>query len=175
MIFEESCAWVEAAQTLWGLPCLLGVWTEREFDPEVDPRQDTKNVLVTTELMDKNLLGIAHLPNGKAVPCGMAVSPSDDWLAFFLPLAGLELAYEVGAFPWGDGNRPWIAELNDWLAEIGKKVFCQAPFKIAAVGFEIQVSTVFDIDLSKAIELPQHRQCGLLVPAGQDARGYPSA
>lgn len=175
MIFEESCAWVEAAQTFWGATLLVGSVDRTGVRSKVDPRQDTKNVLVTTELMDKNLLGIAYLPNGKAVPCGTAVSPSDDWLAFFLPLAGLELAYEVGAFPWGDGNRPWIAELNDWLVEIGKKVFCQAPFKIAAVGFEIQVSTVFDIDLSKAIELPQHRQCGLLVPAGQDARWYPSA
>ena len=121
MIFRDSCAWVEAAQTLWALPCLSGVWTEREFDAEADQRRDAQDILVACELMEKNLLGVAHLHNGKAVPCGSAVSCSRDWLAFFLPLAGLGSAYDVGDFPWGDQDRQWIVELNDWLAEIGKK------------------------------------------------------
>jgi hypothetical protein len=42
--------------------------------------------------MEKNLLGVAELPNSEAVPCGMSLNPSDEWLVFFLPLAGLELA-----------------------------------------------------------------------------------
>lgn len=174
MIFEESCAWVGAAQALWGLPQLSGVWTQQDFDPDVDPRQDAQDILVTTDLMDKNLLGVAQLPNGKAVPCGMSLSSFDEWLTFFLPLAGLELAYDVGAFPWGDGNRPWITELDDWLAEIGRQVFCQVPFKVAAVGFEIHITSVFDIDTTGPIKVPERRDCGLLVPVGQEVKWYAS-
>jgi hypothetical protein len=84
------------------------------------------------------------------------------------------VSYDIGAFPRGDGNRPWIAELDAWLAEIGKKVFCRVPFKIAGVGFEIQITSVFDIEATGPIAVPQRRDCGILVPVGQQVQGFPS-
>lgn len=174
VMYRDPYAWVEAAKTLWRLPHFSGVWTEREFDPEVDPFQDPQDILIACDLMEKNLLGVAHLRNGKSVPCGTAVG-SSGWLALFLPLAGLELAYDVGGFPWRDQDRRWIGELNDWLVEIGRKVFHSVPFEIAAVGFETEVVGVLDVDISLPIDAPPKLHCGFLLPAGQEVRWYPPA
>lgn len=170
MDFDDPYAWIEAAQALWSQPQLSGVWTMREFDPETDPRLDANDAAVACELMTRHLTGIAHLPNGKAAPCGCGISQGRNWLIFFLPIAGLGNCYDLGRFPFGDYGRPWVFELDQWLVELATAVFQKVPFRVAAVGSELStLSMISEFDAG----VPEMRQCGLLAPTGHDLRWFP--
>jgi hypothetical protein len=170
MEFQDPYTWVEATQTLWTHSRLLGVWTKRDFDLDVDQRLDASDVLVACELMTHNLYGVAHLPNGKQAPCGCAIGST--WLSFFLPLAGLGHAYDVGFFPFADGDRPWISELDEWLVDLGATVFRKTPFAVAAIGSELCSLTMIE-QFREGV--PESRPCGMLAQSGQELRWYPPA
>ncbi len=171
MDFHDGWDWVEAAQTLWAQLQVTGVWTEREFDPDVDPQLDPFDILVTTELLTKHLHGVAHLPNGKTAPCGCSISDSHNWLIFFLPVAGLGRCYDVGAYPFGDVGRPWTREVDEWLAGLAQGIYREVPFRVAAIGFE-----AFTLPM---IEEPdpgmlKSRACGVMAPFGEELLWLPA-
>lgn len=171
MQFNDGFDWVEAAQSLWALLQVTGVWTEREFDPDADAPLDPFDILVTTELLTKHLYGVAHLPGGNNAPCGCALNLERNWLIFFLPIAGLGRCYDTGAFPFGDSGRPWTEEVDEWLAELARAVYRKVPFRVAAIGFE-----AFTLQI---IEEPnpgmlKSRACGAMVPFGEELLWLPA-
>lgn len=170
MDFDDPYAWVEAAQILWSQPQLLGVWTNREFDPDTDAPLDASDILVTCELMTHHLNGVAHLPNRKCAPCGSGISQVGNWLVFFLPLAGLEHCYDVGVFPFGDVGRSWVFELDQWMVELATAVFRKVPFRVAAIGSELSTLTMIS---EFRVGVPESRLCGLLAPSGQELHWFP--
>jgi hypothetical protein len=170
MDFDDPYAWIEAAQTLWSQPQLLGVWTSQEFDADSDPRLDASDVLVACELMTGHLNGVARLPNGKTAPCGSGISQTENWLVFFLPLAGLGRCYELGRFPFGDAGRPWVFEVDQWMVSLATAVFRKIPFRVAAVGSELHT---LDMISQAGAGVPERRPCGLLAPACQDLQWFP--
>jgi hypothetical protein len=170
MDFHDGYDWVEAAQALWAQPQLAGVWTGREFDPEVDPRRDPSDILVTTDLLSGHLTGVAHLPGGKNAPCGCAISERQNWLIFFLPIAGLVRCYDLGRYPFGDIGRPWTLEVDRWLAGLAQAVYREVPFRVAAIGSELCTL--------RMIEEPdpgmlKSRNCGVMLPFGDELLWLP--
>lgn len=170
MDFPDGYDWVEGAQALWAQPQLTGVWTEREFDPEEDPRLDASDILVTTELLTKHLYGVAHLPGGKNAPCGCAVNLERNWFIFFLPIAGLGRCYEAGAYPFRDTRRLWTHEVDEWLAGLGQAVYGKVPFRVAAIGFE-----AFTLEMLEEPDpgMLKKRDCGVMLPFGNELLWLP--
>jgi hypothetical protein len=171
MDFPDGYDWVEATQTLWALPQVTGVWKDREFDPDADPRLDASDILVTTELLTGHLNGVAHLPGGKNAPCGCAISDSHNWLIFFLPIAGLGRCYDLGRYPFGDVGRPWTQEVDEWLVELARAVYSKVPFRVAAIGPEI-----FTLDMIEASDpgMLKSRNCGVMLPFGEELLWLPA-
>lgn len=130
------------------------------------------------------LHGLVNLPSGERVPCGLtAWRESDvvaegfygpDWLAFFVPIGGLdEAGIPTGGYPFGDfeASRAWRAPLDTWLSKIGIGLYSVAPYRLGLVGMEVAGEAYSD-RLSGGI--PARRPIGYLVPEGGSVHYYPA-
>jgi hypothetical protein len=164
-----------ALKTLWELPALQGCYMRPDLEPSSQPRVDPS---LTTLLAGEHLRGIARLPNGTPVACGTYLVRGDNgpsWLGFYVPLGALATAYEVGGYPFevGPAMQRWRQPLENWLAEIGKAVFVQAPFQLGLVGFEVSGTTTSAQEFG-ASGAPDPRPIGYLLPAEGKLTWYPT-
>jgi hypothetical protein len=99
----------------------------------------------------RHLHGLVQLPSGQAVICGVTaireLGGGDDWLYVYLPLAALRrLDTRIGAYPFGPDGLPssltWRKPLDDWLARLAIEVRRAVSFKLALIGFEVDVDEV---------------------------------
>lgn len=130
-----------ALEAIWSLPELNGPYGRRDMEPEEQPRVEP-----TLEAIDfGHLQGVATLPSGERVACGtFAVREEDgpDWLLLYIPMGALERVCDVGAFPFGGGRSTegWRRPLDEWFAQVGRKVFEAAPFQLGLIGHEVSGS-----------------------------------
>jgi hypothetical protein len=126
------------------------------------------------------LRGVARLPTGHEVVCGLVVIrerdtvdvPFDapDWLDFFVPLGALErLDDRIGGYPFGDfkGSLEWRRPLDDWLARVGKDVYPDFPFRLGLIGMEVSGEAY-----ARSLEgqVPADRWFGYLMPTPEGLR-----
>lgn len=153
---------VDGLRELWRLGFLDGCYLDRELDPKDQPRLEFDASL----LSHGHLQGVATLPGGKRVACGTCCIQDDDgsdWLVFYCPMSAIGHTYPVGGFPFDNENHEsWRVEVEDWLADVGQRVFRQAPFHVGLVGFE----TSGDFRAADLVEngIPETRRMGVLVP-----------
>jgi hypothetical protein len=128
------------------------------------------------------LRGTVQLPSGEQVVCGLVVvreeggSYEPDWLDFYIPLGALgRIDSRVGAYPFGDfaESLQWRRPFDDWLADLGRRVYEEVPFRLGLVGVEVSGEMYAD---QLASGVPTSRANGLLIPEGNEIRYYaPSA
>jgi hypothetical protein len=153
-----------AVQAIWRFPGLCGPYPSAD----VEPNEKTLVAAGIAALKEHHhLLGLAALPGGSTAPCGVVAVREDggtDWLAFYLPLGGLDQAYPVGGYPFDDDtdHRQWRKPLEGWLAELGRVVFDAVPFRLGLIGFEVS-GTRCAAALS-ATGIPAERWIGHLWP-----------
>jgi hypothetical protein len=127
---------VTGLQQLWQLEELDGCYLERERDPVDQSRVAFKPSLATAG----HLLGVATLAGGVRVACGSCTiqeTDGSDWLVFYFPMSALGNVYPVGGFPFDSGNHEgWRIPLDDWSANVGRRIYPTAPFALGLVGFE---------------------------------------
>jgi hypothetical protein len=126
------------------------------------------------------LRGTVQLPTGELVVCGIVVvregggSYEPDWLDFYIPMGALgRIDSRVGGYPFGDDaeSLQWRRPLDDWLAELGRRVYENVRFRLGLVGMEVS-GEMYAGEL--ASEVPATRLSGLLVPEGNEVRYHPA-
>ncbi|MBN6035993.1 hypothetical protein [Amycolatopsis sp. 195334CR] len=144
--------------------------------------QDQAAVGCTFESLQRyqHLRGVVALPDGTPIVCGVVAIREDDgsdWLDFYLPLGALENADpRVGAYPHpfeGEAalaHLAWRRPIDDWLAEIGRRIYARAGFSLGLIGDEVS-GRVYAADLAEGP--PEPRGIGYLVPAHGDLRYWP--
>lgn len=150
-----------AVDALWSHPDLEGCYLFPDVEPGLQTRIEASAVSV-----EQVLHGVARV--GKAAPlaCRTIVVRFDggsDWVYFSFPIGSLSHVYDVGAYPIRSGSdTPWKSSVDNWLAELGQRVFDAVPFRLGLVGWD-------GGDVSDAISLQEHgvpseRWFGYLVP-----------
>jgi hypothetical protein len=124
------------------------------------------------------LRGTVQLPRGEQVVCGLVVvreeggSYEPDWLDFYIPLGALgRIDSRVGGYPFGDfaESLQWRRPFDDWLADLGRRVYEEVPFRLGLIGVEVSGQMYSD---GLASGVPTSRGNGLLVPKGNEIRYY---
>jgi hypothetical protein len=124
------------------------------------------------------LRGIVQLPSGEQVVCGLVVvreeggSYEPDWLDFYIPLGALgRIDSRVGGYPFGDfaESLEWRRQLDDWLADLGRRVYANVPYRLGLVGVEVSGEMYAD-ELASGV--PTSRANGLLIPEGKEIGYY---
>lgn len=129
-----------------------------------------------------HLRGVALLPNGKRLVCGLLVTreTSDagangpDWLSFYIPLGALSRSdSRAGAYPFGDLEESllWRRPIDDWLAELGRKVYEEVPFRLGIIGSEVSGQAYWH---QMQWGVPADRADGYLIPDANELRYYPA-
>lgn len=157
-----------ALETIWRYSGLDGPYGNRNVEPSHQPR-----ILPTLET---GLVGIATLPQGQRVACGTFTVREDDgpdWIGFYLPIGVLHTAYDVGAYPFGDGetSRSWRAPLDEWLVRMAAAVFAAVRFPLALVGHEVSGTTYAEEIQSTGV--PEERWIGCLWREGERLVWHP--
>lgn len=90
---------------------------------------------------------------------------------FGFPMSSLRRAYPVGAYPFDDGSSlAWRAALDEWLRDLGTRVFRAAPFDCALVAHEPDESVAEKLEPR---DIPQRRWEGILVPRDASLEWFP--
>ena len=153
---------MRALEFIWGSDWLDGCYLDSQRDPEQQPKLVFEPSLVAAN----HLYGVATLPGPIRVACGTCClqDPSSfDWVDFYFPMSALGQHYPVGGFPFDSGHHEsWRIPLDNWLADLGRRIFQEAPFELGLVGFETEA----DMDAAELIKtgIPSKRYDGLLVP-----------
>ncbi|GGK42270.1 hypothetical protein GCM10008955_40020 [Deinococcus malanensis] len=114
--------------------------------------------------------GLAHLPEGAAVPGVLTMRRDDrsDWLDFSFSVQALARAYpDAGNALWDSGTghaarNPQVRQVEDWLASLGRYIFTAVPFGLGLIGSE---SDLDGLDaFVQAEEIPDIRPVGYLWP-----------
>ncbi len=135
-----------ATIALWGHASFEGCFVSREAEPR---DQSVISADQSDDNLGESLYGIATTPNGHEIPCASFTvrydaedsKPAADWLKLALPMGGLEIAYPVGAYPFGTAvTNEWLSEVNDWLGKIGTHVYEHVRFLFGIIGHEVPVS-----------------------------------
>lgn len=123
------------------------VWSSRGLDgPSVTQSPPGKGRLPFASALEAgHQRGIATLPSGLSIVCGLLLIREEDtrkdWLDFYLPVGSLSRAdSRVGAFPFGgdmDDSLAWRREVDPWLVEMGERIYAAAPFEYALLGGEV--------------------------------------
>lgn len=151
-----------ALAAIWEIAGIEGCYLCRDVEPEDQPRVGPR----LPGGQGSHLYGVATLANGSRVPCCTVIVREEDgadWLDFCLPLGGLGQALpNARGYPFSDDTgRSWRQPLDDWLAEIGRHLFEQVPFRLGLIGFE--QSGMDDANRMKSGP-PEERWVGYLWP-----------
>lgn len=145
---------------------------------------DQQRVPCTLESLTQSghLRGVLQLPDGGRLVCGLvAVREQDgsatyqpDWVCFYIPLGSLGRSdSRVGAYPFGDieDSLDWRRPIDDWLGDLGMRVFERVPFRLGLIGAEAS-GEVYSNELTAGV--PTDRYFGYLIPVGNELRYYPA-
>lgn len=150
---------------LWAHPSLEGCFLRRDLEPFV---QQKLSPLDTEH--EGHWYGVATLPNERRCACGsysMDLTDEGCWVCFYLPLGSLGMTYPTGSYPFAPNSvtRPspelWITEINTWLKGIAVGVYARVKFKVAIIGFEVELGGVL---AHLGDEVPIERWDGILLP-----------
>ncbi|WP_460855971.1 hypothetical protein [Nocardiopsis coralliicola] len=97
-------------------------------------------------------------------------------LRLYVPMAELRRAEpRIDGFPFdpqsGAASLEWRAPLDTWFADAAARVFAQAPFAAAAIGFEVERTSRDEVTRARA---GGERPHALLVPEGGGLRRHPA-
>jgi hypothetical protein len=150
-------------QVLWQHPRLMGAYRHQDREPATQARIVPDKQHITSGL---HLYGFASIDADKRVACGTVAvrEPGGTiWLSLYIPVGALDAVYDVGGFPFDDGDhRAWRQPLERWFAGIGSSIFRQHPFRLGLIGHEVSASdTAADIT---AQGIPIRRRIGYLRP-----------
>jgi hypothetical protein len=166
----------DSLRAIWQMPCLTGCYVDRDREPE---EQDRVEPSLAHLDINGHLQGIAILPDGQRIPCGTVAIREEggpDWLDFYIPLGALEQIYqEVCGFPFGDpdpGSRAWREPLENWLAEVGRRVFSSVRFRLGLIGIEVSGTTYASQVADSGI--PEVRRITYLWPSATEVQCLPS-
>jgi hypothetical protein len=162
---------------------LQAVWREvsavGSLAPELQPRRNRKpwqwsghpavGLSLGAPGERGHLRGVVRLPGGQDVICGVAMVREDDgsdWLDFYIPMGALGRAdSRIGGYPFGDDGGPsslaWRRPIDDWLADVAKRVYASVPFQLALIGCEASGKAHAD-EISNGASGPSY--VGYLVP-----------
>ena len=164
-----------ALRTVWECPPLDGCYLRQDLEPTQQPRVSPSWDDVELE---RGVFGLARLPGGEMAPCGAATIREDhgpDWLDFFLPTGSLEeIDPRVAGYPFEENSsqRDWREPIDEWLMQIGRRVFERVPFALALIGFEA-LGQLYAEQLA-ATGPPEDRWVGYLWPRGDHLEWYPA-
>lgn len=128
-----------------------------------------------------HLRGTVTLPGDRVSVCGVlamreeeAGTGRSDWLALNVPLGALaRIDARIGGFPFdkesGTASLSWRKPLDNWLADVGTRVYGVVPFQLALVGLE-PLGEIHAEELKLGV--PKARMYGILVPANGKLRYY---
>jgi hypothetical protein len=166
-----------ALQRIWSHPSVKGACFSRDQEPQAQVR-----VNLNEHTLEGYLYGVATLPNGLTAACGTYVcrlqgedgALARDFLSFYVPIGAIANAYGSGGYPFGDEERSaiWRAELDPYLAEIGRSVFESVEFDLALVGWEVDFPRV-SAERVKREGIPTGRFDGYLWRNSSGLRWYP--
>jgi hypothetical protein len=172
---EELCSLLKA---LWTFPSLQGCYLRKDCEPA-----DQRRVQPCEAGVAGHLYGVATLPNGTVIPCGSVASDypgEEDWapsyyICFYLTMCALSRAFPVGAYPFGpmDNVSEWKTQVDSFLVEIATWIHRTAPFDLALVGFEVDVSTT-PPETIRAKGIPEKRDAGILWSDSVGLKWYPA-
>ena len=149
---------------MWSAADVQGCFGSRAAEP-----LEQAVVACTLESLDRHghLRGVVRLPDDVEVVCGVVAVREDggaDWLDFYLPIGALSRADErVDSFPFGEAggemSLTWRGLIDEWLAQVGRRVFDDVDFQLAVIGFEasgqVRASEIGDGRMPPAgLELP---------------------
>lgn len=106
------------------------------IDGEIIPAQQRK--LNTLKSVSTGKLYGTAIINEKIVACSSTTIKDEDgvWIYFGFPMGGLDVIYDVGAYPFDDGKEPvWAEQLSQYLRELAEKLFLEVPFDGAIIGW----------------------------------------
>lgn len=157
---------------LWGLPHVEGCWLDRTVEPDDRSRVHPSAVDLESH---SALFGLVELPNGCRCPCSSYLVDDDNgfWVYFGMPLGSLGTCYPVGAYPFEEGSdQTWVAELSEWLADMGRELYGQQPgqkpFRGAVTGF----LTMTEVQQLLTGDVPQKRWNGYLIQGDHELKWY---
>jgi hypothetical protein len=131
-----------AATALWSHPSLDGPYADDSRETDAQPR------VAPAAADNERLCGILTLPDGNQMPCWSRASREDmdsgggsDWLCLLIPTAALDEVYDLWGHPtpsgWEDVSwQPWAEPLDELLADIGRTVYEETPFRLGIIGEE---------------------------------------
>lgn len=122
---------------VWRLANATGPFTRPDDGPSVVARLDLA-------ALSRHIHGVVRLPIGRDVVCGATAirfGDGPDVLSFYIPLAALaRIDPRIQGFPFGDEggavSLDWRRPIDHWLAELATRVYAEAPFQLASIGFE---------------------------------------
>jgi len=166
-----------ALQRIWAHPSIKGCCFSRDQEP-----QDQVRVNLQNHPLESALFGITTLPNGASAACGTSVcrltggkdEPPRDLLSFYVQLGTIAKPYAIGGYPNSDVERAavWRAQLDPWLAELGRFVFETVEFDLALVGWEVEFPSV-SAESVKRGGVPSERYDGYLWRNGNGLEWHP--
>lgn len=127
-----------------------------------------------------HLYGVVPLPNGAPMVCGVVAVREDngpDWLDFYLPLGALGRAdprsheHMAGDPDQNSASLAWRRPIDDWLADLGARVYTAVDFRLGLIGNEVSGQ----IDATTfAANPPTHHSIGYLIPREGQLRYLPA-
>jgi len=161
----------QALSSLWRVAAIEGCYAGRDSEAQVP-------CTVASLAAFGHLQGTVVLTTGHRVVCGCVALGDDDvhWLDFYIPLGALARTDgRIAGFPFdsesGEESLVWRRSLDDWLANIGTRIFRHVPFRLGLIGFEIDGSVSSDV-LNGMV--PEQRWESYLLPVGADLRFEPA-
>ncbi|MFG2058921.1 hypothetical protein ACGFI9_33355 [Micromonospora sp. NPDC048930] len=176
---DTSDARLETAlDVLWSAAGVEGCYGSHRI-----PLSDQQAVPCTLASLERSshLYGVVRLPNGAPMVCGVVAVREDngpDWLDFYLPLGALGRAeprsneHMVGDPGSSSVSLAWRRPIDDWLADLGARVYTAVDFRLGLIGNEVSGQT----DAATiAANPPTHRRIGYLIPSDGQVRYLPAA
>ncbi|SNT46749.1 hypothetical protein SAMN05421812_106416 [Asanoa hainanensis] len=166
-----------ALRVLWSAAEVEGCYGNHQIAPS---EQERVPCSLMSLLRFGHLHGVVRLPNGAPVVCGVVAVREDngpDWLDFYLPLGALGRAeprseeHMVGDPTGGSASLTWRRPIDDWLADLGARVYDGAGFRLGLIGNEVSGQTDA---ATLAGDRPTRRRIGYLIPADGQVRYLPA-
>ncbi|GGJ40409.1 hypothetical protein [Deinococcus roseus] len=162
---------------LWSFPELQGIYLEKDREPAEQQRFSLDQLLEKESILHLLLRGTVTLPDGNQVACSTSIlreEAGSDWLFFSISTGSLEQVYPVVSSADGEDHQlnPWLRPLEDWLAELGMRLYRHQPYDLGIVGLN-QMGMLNAEDILRD-GIPEQRYWVLLWPDAEGLQYYPS-
>ena len=154
---------------------LEGPFARRDKEP-------SEQAVVADKIPHAHLFGIAHIRDVR-LPCGTFTARQQedddetkalDFLALYLPMKGLSLAFDVGSYPFGsfESAPAWRAAVDEWFLQLLRSQRGAFTFEGAVIGFD-QSLTLSEVTLLRARHISTDRFEGVVLPGDRELEWYP--